>query len=84
MLKKYLILLFIFMPLMSFGGDDCLFYKLTPQITIESPDWSKQVVQPLQHLNLLHGNVVATLVNNYEITTDITSIEDGFCVTLKK
>lgn len=69
---------------MSFGGDDCLFYKLTPQITIESPNWSKQVVQPLQHLNLLHGNVAATLVNNYEITTDITSIEDGFCVTLKK
>jgi hypothetical protein len=31
----------------------------------------------------LHGNVVATLDNDYEISGDTTSIEDGFCVSLK-
>jgi hypothetical protein len=34
-------------------------------------------------MDVLHGNVIATLVDNFEITGDITSIEDGFCVALK-
>lgn len=34
-------------------------------------------------MDLWHGNVVATLVDNYDIVADITSIEDGFCVGLK-
>ena len=64
-------------------ADDCLGYKLTPKITIKTPSWEKQVVQPLQKMDVLHGDVIATMVDNYEITTDITSIEDGFCVALK-
>lgn len=63
--------------------DDCLDYKLTPKINITSPNWSKSVVQPLKKMDVLHGNVIATLVDNFEITGDITSIEDGFCVALK-
>jgi len=65
------------------AGDDCLGYKLNPSITLNTPIWSKSVVQPLQKMDVLHGNVVATLVDEFEITADITSIEDGFCVTLK-
>ena len=64
-------------------ANECLSYKLTPAITVSAPDWSKEVVQPLHPMDLLHGNVVATLVDNYDITADITSIEDGFCVALK-
>jgi len=67
----------------AFASDDCLDYKLTPNINIITPKWEKSVVQPLQHMDVLHGNVIATMVDNYEITTDITSIEDGFCVALK-
>ena len=33
--------------------------------------------------DLFHGNVIATMVDNYDIVADITNIEDGFCVTLK-
>lgn len=66
-----------------FAGDDCLDYKLDPNITIKSPIWTKSVVQPLQKMDVLHGNVIATLVDEFEITADITSIEDGFCVALK-
>jgi hypothetical protein len=65
------------------ASDDCLAYKLTPTITIKSPVWTKSVVQPLQKMDVLHGDVIATMVDNYEITIDITSIEDGFCVSLK-
>lgn len=64
-------------------ADDCLGYKLAPKITVNTPSWEKKVVQPLQQMDVLHGDVIATMVDNYEITTDITSIEDGFCVALK-
>ena len=67
----------------SFAVDDCIDYKLTPKIDIKSPIWVKNVVQPLERMDVLHGNVIATLVDNFEITADITSIEDGFCVALK-
>ena len=35
-------------------------------------------------MDLWHGNVIATLVDNYDIVAGITSIEDGFCVGLKQ
>ena len=78
----YLFLCILFIPAISLA-DDCLIYKLTPKVTINTPNWEKRVVQPLQQMDILHGDVVATMVDNYEITTDITSIEDGFCVALK-
>lgn len=67
----------------AFASDDCIDYKLTPNITIKSPVWTKSVVQPLEKMDVLHGNVAATLTDEFEITADITSIEDGFCVALK-
>lgn len=82
MLKKYLIFVFCLLPNLVLA-DDCLSYKLNPNINIKTPSWSKQVVQPLQKMDILHGDVIATMVDNYELTTDITSIEDGFCVSLK-
>ena len=85
MIKKIFLIfsgLFLFTSV-SFGMDDCLDYKLTPKVNIKTPIWEKNVVQPLQHMDVLHGNVIATLINKFEITTDLTSIEDGFCVSLK-
>ena len=82
MFKKLLFLLAFIIPNFTFA-DDCLDYKLNPIITIKSPIWTKSVVQPLQKMDVLHGDVTATLVNEFEITADITSIEDGFCVALK-
>lgn len=82
MFKLCLFFLFFFLPSISYA-DDCLGYKLTPNVNINTPSWEKNVVQPLQHIDVLHGDVIATLVDNYEITSDITSIEDGFCVGLK-
>ena len=66
-----------------FAEDECLNYKLAPKINVQSPIWQKNVVQPLQPMDVLHGDVIATMVDEFEITTDITSIEDGFCVALK-
>ena len=83
MFKKILFLICVFITSVSFASDDCLDYKLTPIITVKTPTWNKTVVQPLQHMDVLHGNVIATLIDEFEITTDLTSIEDGFCVSLK-
>lgn len=83
MLKKIAFLQFLIMPIFCLA-DDCLDYKLTPIVSINNPLWTKSVVQPLKPMDVLHGDVIATLVDNYEITGDITSIEDGFCVALKK
>ena len=79
-------IIFIFLSLCvssAFAIDDCLNYKITPEITVKSPDWTKSVVQPLQNMDVLHGKVIATLTDEFDITSDITSIEDGFCVALK-
>ena len=85
MLKSYFfVFLTIFLYNSSvFATDDCLNYKITPEITVKSPDWTKSVVQPLQNMDVLHGKVIATLTDEFDITSDITSIEDGFCVALK-
>lgn len=82
-MKKFIYTFLSFFISNAFAGDDCLDYKLNPNVTIKMPVWSKSVVQPLQKMDVLHGEVVATLVDEFEITVDITSIEDGFCVTLK-
>lgn len=65
-------------------ADDCISYKITPKITISNPSWTKEVVQPLESMDLWHGNVIATMVDNYDIVADVTSIEDGFCVGVKQ
>lgn len=79
-------IIFIFLSLCvssAFAIDDCLNYKLTPKITVETPNWTKSVVQPLKNMDVLHGKVIATMIDEFDITSDITSIEDGFCVALK-
>lgn len=86
MFKKVCFLSFL---LFAFGfsnianANECSVYKITPRITIEVPDWTKSVVQSKKPMDLLHGNVVATLINNYDIIADITSVEDGYCIGLK-
>ena len=65
------------------NANDCAVYKITPEITINIPDWTKTVTQPDEPMSLLHGNVVATLVNNYDITADYTRVKGGYCIRLK-
>ncbi len=69
------------------GGEawamDCVAYKKIPAVYINVPDWSKTVVQPRAPMDLWHGNVVATMVDNYQISADINEVDGGFCVGLK-
>lgn len=82
--RKFLaIFLSLFGVLNIANANECATYKIKPKIVINIPQWNKSVIQPHESMDLLHGNVVATLVDNYDINTDITSIEDGFCISLK-
>ena len=65
------------------NANECAVYKITPKITIDIPEYTTSVVQPNKPMDLLHGNVVATLVNNYDIVVDIKPTNDGYCVLLK-
>ena len=82
MLKNSIFLIFVIFPSLLLA-DDCLSYKIAPKVNVKTPSWQKSIVQPLQNMDVLHGKVIATLVDEFEITADITSIEDGFCVALK-
>ena len=78
-----LILFFIFGFYNIANANECAIYKIKPKITVNIPDWVKTVVQPKKEMDLLHGNVIATMVNNYDINTTITHMNNGFCVGLK-
>ena len=72
----------IFFPTIAFS-DVCVEYKLRPKITIKNPEYSKTVMQSHIQMDKLHGNVTATLVEDYDIGVDIIPVENGYCVTLK-
>ena len=80
MLKK--ILIFALLPISCFAND-CIEYKHTPNIKINSPVHKKSVVQSDEQMDKYHGNVIATLVEDYDIAVDIFSITRGYCVVLK-
>ena len=82
MLKKLIVFLCIISPFSLFAND-CVKYKQTPKISVLSPLYSTKVVQPDEPMDKYHGNVVATFVEDYDISVDIFYDTDGYCVALK-
>lgn len=73
----------IFCVVISGNANECLSYKIKPKIVIDVPSYTKKVIQPETPMDLMHGNVVATLVNNYDIVADVKPFGHGYCVWLK-
>jgi len=63
-------------------ADDCTQFKVTPNVVVGTPAWTKSVGQPAEPMNLLHGNVVATLVEGYNLQTQAVPVAGGYCVLL--
>ncbi len=82
-MTKYLFFFFCLFDVMPAWAMDCLRFKQIPRVLINTPDWSKTVVQPRAEMDLWHGNVVATLADNYDIIADVNPVDGGFCVGLK-
>lgn len=79
---KFIVFLSLILP-WSVLADDCLNFKNIPQVFIKEPEYNIQIVQPYKHMDLWHGNVIATMIDNYDVVTDIKPVQDGFCVVLK-
>ncbi len=75
-------LFFVFCAVLSVPAwaTDCLQFKKIPGVYINTPDWSKTVVQPRAPMDLWHGNVIATFVDNYQIDADVNPVNGGFCI----
>ena len=82
MFKKIIFLLFL--PFSSFAGDECIIYKQMPDVKIKNPRYNMEIIQPDEPMNIFHGTVLATLVEDYDISVDIVAINGGYCVILKK
>ena len=69
----------------AMAEDKCVAFKTKPLVKIHKPDWVKKVGQPLKMMDLYHGNVVATLVDEYDIIVNIDELpnRDGYCVGVK-
>lgn len=85
MFKKIAFLISLFTATSAFAEDRCVAYKIKPTINIEKPDWVQKVGQPLRMMDLYHGNVIATLIDEYDIIVNIDELpnNEGYCVGIK-
>lgn len=65
-------------------GKDCVKYKQIPSVNISNPVHESRFIQPDEQMNKLHGNVLATLVQEFDLIVDIIIHDGGYCVVLKK
>lgn len=63
-------------------ADDCLQYKVSPDIKVINTKWTQKVVQPDQPMDSLHGTVVASFDEEYDLQVSATPSESGYCVVL--
>jgi len=77
------VFLAVFFVATGANANTCIPYKITPKITIKVPEYTKTIIQPETPLDLLHGNVIATFMTNYDVAVNITNVDSGYCITLK-
>lgn len=76
--------LFLFFVCFSASADDCLKYKITPEINLSKPDAKTNIIQTDEEMDLsLHGQVVANLTQETEIVAEAVFVKTGFCVSIK-
>jgi hypothetical protein len=85
MFRFFTFLLACFVITAGYAEDKCVAYKTRPGVQINKPDWVKKVGQPLRMMDLYHGNVIATLVDEYDIVVNIDELpnRDGYCIGVK-
>ena len=64
-------------------ADDCLQFKTSPTVEVSRPEWTRSVVQPVEPMDALHGNVAATFEEEYNLSVATEPLEAGYCVVLR-
>ncbi len=84
-MKKFLITFSVFnfftIPLIA---SDCMQYKVSPSVRITTPEWNKKVAQPDAPMDSLHGVVVASFDEEYDLQVAAQPVSDGYCVALNE
>ena len=56
---------------------------MLPRVKISNPVHETNFIQPDEPMDKLHENVVATLVQDFDLVVDIIAKDSGYCVVLK-
>lgn len=82
-MKRFVITFSLF-SIFSFSliADDCLQYKASPTVKIKKNEWTQKVVQPEFPMDSLHGTVVASFDEEYDLQVSATPSGSGYCVVL--
>ena len=83
MLKKIFILLLLCVA-SNVYADECVQYKMVPTAKVKTPKYTTSVIQPINPMDKYHGNVVATLIQDFDLVVDIIAANGGYCVAIKK
>ncbi|MBR5625207.1 MAG: hypothetical protein IKW67_00280 [Alphaproteobacteria bacterium] len=63
---------------------DCVKYKKNPIVNVTHIVPEKKIIQPDEDMDLqLHGHVMSTMAESYNISTAATFVKTGFCVSLE-
>lgn len=63
-------------------AEDCLKYKTSPIVKIKKNEWTQNIVQPELPMDSLHGTVVASFDEEYDLQVSATPSGSGYCVVL--
>ncbi len=84
-MKKIIVLCAVVLSgVAAYGAPDCTEEKIKPAIYLSAPNTNISVNQPDLEMDFLHGNVVATMTDNYDITADVVAMGGGYCVVLRR
>ncbi len=65
-------------------AEDCVSYKLTPEVLIEQPKWTQIIQQANITKDKMHGSVESTFISAYNLYVSVFPVANGYCVSLKK
>ena len=84
MLKRYLGLLFLFVPISVYGVDNCLRFKYDVDVQVENPDNNDvKIEKSVVNLSGELGYTSAKKSYSYNMLFIPVRVEDGYCVSLR-
>lgn len=82
-MKKFVIFFSLFNCfIFSSVANDCLRHKTSPQVKIINTKWKQRVVQSEQPIDSLHGVVIASFDEEYDLQVSAIPVKSGYCVVL--
>lgn len=65
-------------------AEDCISHKVIPRVNVVKPEYSISVAQPDGFMDLMHGSVVATMIEEFEIGFGVAAVTGGWCIFINQ